>query len=252
MKRIAFVMAILIPGVFTFSQITENDTVEYETGDTRENNEFETIDQEMDDTFNQEMDDSYDQESGEPDQWRGDDEIKTLMGRSSSVGGYGGLSVAYSQIDAKDAFIFGGRGAVIMGHAFALGIGGAGFINDFHYDYLLGKNISLAGGYGGLFFEPIIFPKFPVHISIPVLVGVGGIAYASIETNSWDDEYFVEDSETFLIAEPGVELEMNVARYFRFSLGGYYRYTSEIDLMNTDSDVLNGFSFGVNFKFGKF
>jgi hypothetical protein len=181
-----------------------------------------------------------------------DDEIKTLVGGSNEIGGYGGLSVLYSQIDSKDAIVFGARGGLIMGHMFAMGIGGAGFVNDSHYDLALDRNVSLTGGYGGMFFEPIILPKFPIHMSVPVLVGIGGVAYTSVEMREWDDEYFVEDSETFLLVEPGVELEMNVTHFFRFTMGGYYRYTSEIDLLNTDKDVLNGFSFGVNFKFGRF
>lgn len=181
-----------------------------------------------------------------------DDEIRTLVGGSNDIGGYGGLSVMYSQIDLKDAIVFGARGGLIMGHMFAMGIAGAGFVNDSHYDYALDRNVSLTGGYGGMFFEPIILPKFPIHLSVPVLVGIGGIAYTSVERREWDDEYFVEDSETFLLVEPGVELEMNVTHFFRFTMGGYYRYTSEIDLLNTGKDVLNGFSFGVNFKFGRF
>ncbi|UCH13322.1 MAG: hypothetical protein JSV22_09415 [Bacteroidales bacterium] len=180
------------------------------------------------------------------------DEIITLIGRSDEIGGYGGLSVLYSQIDSKDAFVFGARGGLIMGHMFSLGIGGAGFVNDSHLDNMLGRNVSLAGGYGGMFFEPIILPRFPVHLSIPVLIGIGGVAYASVDIREWEEDYFVEDSETFLVAEPGIEVEMNITRFFRFTMGAYYRYTSEIELMNTEGDVLNGFSFGVNFKFGKF
>lgn len=217
MKRIALVLAILCTGVFTYSQIVEDEITE-QLKEEKKN----------------------------------DNGIKTLLGSSSSIGGYGSISVLYSQIESKDAFVFGARGAVVMGHVFALGIGGAGFINDFTYDPLEDENVSLAGGYGGMFFEPIIFPKFPVHISVPVLVGVGGVAYTSMQPEAWDNEYNVEDSETFLVIEPGLEMEMNITRYFRFSLGGYYRYTSGIDLMETESDVLNGFSFGVNFKFGKF
>jgi hypothetical protein len=183
---------------------------------------------------------------------RKDDEIRTLIEKSDDIGGYGGLSVLYSQIDAKDAFVFGARGGLIMGHIFALGIAGTGFINDSHLDNALDRNVSLAGGYGGMFFEPIIFPKFPIHISVPVLIGIGGVAYTSIEIGEWENDYFVEDSESFLVAEPGIEMEMNITKFFRFSMGAYYRYTSEIELLNTDKDVLNGFSFGVNFKFGKF
>ena len=212
MKRIVLVISILFISIYAFSQIVEDEYTKR----------------------------------------RKDDEIKTLIGRSNEIGGYGGLSVLYSQIDKKDAFVFGARGGLIMGHAFALGIGGTGFVNDSHLDNMLGRNVSLAGGYGGMFFEPIIFPKFPVHISVPVLVGIGGVAYTSVEVREWNNDYFVEDSETFLVLEPGLEMEMNLTQFFRFSMGTYYRYTSEIELMNTDKDVLNGFSFGVNFKFGKF
>jgi hypothetical protein len=212
MKKAVFILSLLFAGIYSFSQITEDESAEK----------------------------------------RKDDEMRTLIGRSEDIGGYGGISVLYSQIDAKDGFVFGARGGVIMGHVFALGIGGTGFINDSHLDNILERNVSLAGGYGGMFFEPIIFPKFPVHISVPVLIGIGGVAYTSIEIGQWENDYFVEDSETFLVAEPGIEMEMNLTQFFRFSMGAYYRYTSEIELMNTDKDVLNGFSFGVNFKFGRF
>ena len=212
MKRIVFILSLLTVSIYSFSQVLED----------------------------------------EPARKRKDDEIRTLIEKSDDIGGYGGLSVLYSQIDVKDAFVFGARGGLIMGHVFALGIAGTGFINDSHMDNTLDRNVSLAGGYGGMFFEPIIFPKFPVHISVPILVGIGGVAYTSVEVREWENDYFVEDSETFLVLEPGLEMEMNLTQFFRFSMGAYYRYTSEIELLNTDKDVLNGFSFGVNFKFGKF
>jgi hypothetical protein len=212
MKRIVFILSLLTVSIYSFSQVLEDES-------TRK---------------------------------RKDDEIRTLIEKSDDIGGYGGLSVLYSQIDAKDAFVFGARGGLIMGHIFTLGIAGTGFINDSHLDNTLDRNVSLAGGYGGMFFEPIIFPKAPVHISVPVLIGIGGVAYTSVEVREWENDYFVEDSETFLVVEPGIEMEMNLTRFFRFSMGAYYRYTSEIELLNTDKDVLNGFSFGVNFKFGKF
>lgn len=181
-----------------------------------------------------------------------DSEMMTLLGSNNSLGGYGGLSMAYTQIDGKDAFSFGARGAAIMGHSFALGFGGSGFVTDLFYDSELNSDVNIAGGYGGLFFEPIIFPRFPVHLSIPVLVGVGGVAYSSVNRR-WEEDLFVEDSEVFFVVEPGAEIELNVTRFFRFSFGAYYRYTSNIQLQySSKKDILNGFSFGVNFKFGKF
>ncbi len=178
-------------------------------------------------------------------------EMSTLIGSSSSIGGYGAISMLYTQIDNKDAFVFGARGGAVLGHVFTFGFAGAGFINDFHYDPLVDDNVGLAGGYGGLFFEPIILPRYPVHISVPVLIGVGGIGYTTYNDH-FHDNIYVDESDAFLVIEPGIELEFNVARFFRFSLGGYYRYTSDINLINTPKNVLTGFSGGVNFKFGVF
>ena len=186
-----------------------------------------------------------------------DKEIVTILGNKKvSHGGYGAVSVNYGLIDDKDAIIIGGRGSWVIGHWFALGVGGNGFFNDYTTETILSTNrdVNLSGGYGGLVFEPIIFPKFPVHISTPVLVGAGGIAYA---TSDWDYQYedwdyFVEDVDAFFVVEPGVELELNMLRYFRLAFGGYYRFTTPVDLVNTPDDPLSGFSGGITLKFGKF
>lgn len=180
-----------------------------------------------------------------------DSEIKTLLGPDRSNGGYGGFYVNYSEIDNKDAIVIGGRGSWIIGHSFALGIGGAGFINDFHYenDY----KVNLTGGYGGLVMEPILLPKFPVHLAVPVLVGMGGIAYSTHSPDLMD--YYIEDSEAYLVIEPGIELEFNLTRFFRLGFGIYYRYTSDIlfdESFEVMEDVLHGLSGGIIFKFGKF
>ena len=187
------------------------------------------------------------------------DEFKTLFGdRNVSHGGYGAFTINYSQIDGKDAMVMGARGAWVIGHSFALGFAGNGFINDYSVnpDLAGGRNVNLAGGYGGLLMEPIIFAKFPVHVSIPILVGAGGIAYTST-FNPYPYDYedfdlFVEDATGYSLVEPGIELEINVVRFFRLAIGGYYRFTSNISLYDTSPDVLNGWSAGVTLKFGKF
>jgi len=188
-----------------------------------------------------------------------DDEIKTIFGRTRTNGGYGAFSITYSEIDRKNAIQFGGRGAWIIDHSLAIGFGGTGFLNDYQYDAILDENVNLAGGYGGLYIEPILAPRFPFHISFPIFLGVGAIAYTSdsYNDNHWDN--YIEDTDVYLIAEPGVELEFNILKYFRIALGAYYRYTSDVHLeyINTgqpfvDKDVLHGLSMGITFKFGKF
>ena len=188
-----------------------------------------------------------------------DHEIKTLMGQGNAVGVYGGMSMEYSQIDDRDAFVFGARGGMLLGHVVGIGIAGSGFFNESRYDPALGRDLNLAGGYGGFFFEPILMPMMPVHVSFPVIVGAGGIAVLSKtqENKFWEENLHAEASDAFVIIQPGIEVELNVTRFFRFSVGGYYRYTSDVEIDNSvdyqlPTDVLRGFSAGVAFKFGKF
>ena len=185
---------------------------------------------------------------------RDDYSMKTLFNKERSNGVYGAFSFNYSQIDHKDAFIMGGRGAWVIDHSLAIGLGGYGFVNGIDTDYIFGNNqeYDLAGGYGGLFIEPIILPRLPVHISVPILLGVGGVAFID-SYRDWDEWYFDHNrSDAFLVLEPAVELEFNMSRYFRLAASLGYRFTSEVKLENVSPHVLEGPTVGLVFKFGKF
>jgi hypothetical protein len=183
-------------------------------------------------------------------------EIRTLMGGNhGSNGGYGSFGAGYSIIDGKDAVTLSGRGAWIMGHSLAIGFAGTGFVNAFSPDIQPDRVVNITGGYGGLLIEPILLPRFPIHLSFPVIAGLGGIAYTSSlqPANSWDIyDTWVEDTQTYLIAEPGVELELNVLKFFRMAFGLSYRFTSDINWDYSSPDVLEGWNAGMSFKFGKF
>jgi len=184
-------------------------------------------------------------------------EIRTFLGQNNAVGGYGALTMQYSQINNRDAFVFGARGGILMGHTVAMGLSINGFFNDKYYNQITGNNTHLAGGYGGFFFEPILFPKYPVHVSFPVLIGGGGVGVINNDESSWDNHFNSEASDAFMVIEPGIEVEMNITRFFRFCIGVHYRYTTDVqidnpDYDNIDPDILRGFMGGVTFKFGRF
>lgn len=184
------------------------------------------------------------------------DEVQTIFSKRRSNGGYGSFSVGYSEIGGRDGLVTGGRGAFIFNHALAIGIGGYGFVNNLdHQNYSTEFEYSLAGGYGGLLIEPIIAGKSPVHVSFPIIIGMGGISL--FENNGWEywDDHHKKntlDNDVFFVVEPAAELEFNMARFFRLAVYASYRYTSDIELYQTDKDALNGFNFGMTFKFGKF
>ncbi|MBE0674595.1 MAG: hypothetical protein IH591_08040 [Bacteroidales bacterium] len=184
-----------------------------------------------------------------------DKNIKTLMGRNRQGGGYLGMTMGYSVIDNKHAVLFGGRLSWIANQSLGIGIGGTGFINEYHYEPALDREVFLAGGYGGIYLEPILLPRSPVHLSFPVLFGAGGISYIS------DDESFngnlIEESEPFLIIEPSAEIELNMSRFFRLAFGASYRFPTGFRLGTGGSEFvsassLKGWSYLMTFKIGKF
>ncbi len=193
-------------------------------------------------------------------------EIRTIFNNNAvkSNGGYGGLMINYANIADRDAILMGAKGGWIINHSFTLGMGGYGFITEPQHDNRLGKDYEFAGGYGGLLLEPIVGAKHPIHLSFPILIGAGGIAYTTSyldnEYTNYNDTY--EDSDAFFVIEPGVEIEFNVVKFMRFALACSYRYTSDIKLEYTSldydridkagKDMLHGWNVGIVFKFGKF
>lgn len=184
------------------------------------------------------------------------DGIQTLTGPGRSVGFYFGFHSEYSQINGYDAFGAGATLAMVANHGLAFGFTGKGFFSEpYETIQAVHTSYSYSGGYGGFLIEPILFPKFPVHVSFPILLGAGGIARSILINYEYPYEYtefYIEDAEAFLIAEPGVEIELNVTRWMRLGLGASYRFTTAIEPTTYDNNPLNGFTGGFSMKFGKF
>jgi len=182
-------------------------------------------------------------------------EIKTLLGRGKPGGGYCSFTTGYSVIDERHAVLFGGRFSWIASHTVGIGVGATGFINEFHYEPSLNRDVFLTGGYGGIYIEPIILPRSPVHLSFPVLFGAGGISFISEDADF--NNNFIEDSKAFLLIEPSAELELNLTKFFRIAFGASYRFPTQFDVglpgtYTIDVESLKTVSYMVTLKFGKF
>ena len=198
-----------------------------------------------------------------------DQSIRTLFGNDNgktSHGGWGGFTVGYTRIADQDALLTGGRGGWLINHRFTIGGGGYGFVSSFNHDGNIQPTLadySLGGGYGGLLLEPIIAPFEPVHISVPILIG-GGSAFV-MDDMYYHGSYHGYDygwDGGFFILETGIDIELNIAKFFRLALNAGYRYTSDLSLdyytsdgnyvFTVPSNALRGFNFGMTMKFGKF
>jgi hypothetical protein len=189
-----------------------------------------------------------------------DDEMQTLFGDGEvSFGGYGGPKVAYSSFDGRNIWLVGGRGGVIINHSLVLGGGGYGIVNSPVYENFTYKDktyseVYLQGGYGGFIIEGIIWPKKLVHVSVPVLIGAGGIMFTDQrypdEHSNFENHVIVHNA--FFVVEPGVEVELNVVRFMRLTAGVSYRYAPKLELPNIASGSFNALTASISLKFGKF
>ncbi|HSG67419.1 MAG TPA: hypothetical protein VK994_01835 [Bacteroidales bacterium] len=190
------------------------------------------------------------------------EKMSTLFGnRDGHIdhGGWAGLNFGYTQIKGNDTYLMGARGGWMIDHHFTIGLAGMGFISD--RDYLSGlpkvEEVNLAGGYGGLFLEATIAPFSPVHVTIPVIIGAGGVAYTRSYwyENSWDNHNYSNytlDSDAYFVFEPGLEIELNLIKFMRFAVGGSYRFTSDISMIESSPKMLHGFNGHFALKFGWF
>ena len=188
-------------------------------------------------------------------------EYKTIFTKKNDKkidnGGYGSFGIGYTQIDGKNAMQLSFKGAWVIDHHIALGLAGYSFFNNLDKKSASTNEYFLAGGYGGFYFEPIVAPKSSVHVSFPILIGGGGVSTIPDDYNDWDYGTYKYDYDIFFVFEPGVEIEFNVVKFFRLSVGASYRLTNGVILKypygnDVDVNALNGFNFYVNFKFGKF
>jgi hypothetical protein len=183
-------------------------------------------------------------------------DIKTLFGKDRSHGKYGSLSLGYSGIDNRQTLVFGQKVTWLPAHMIGIGMGINEFISEYRYDPVSGHDKYLLGGYGGMYVEPILLPRMPIHASFPILMGIGGMSLMYSD-NDFLDSNMLDEFQTFLILEPGAEIELNITRSLRLAAGITYRFTTPFELKSpesftTDVESLRSLTFKLAFKFGRF
>ena len=184
--------------------------------------------------------------------------LNTIFKPGTHMGGYIGGSMKYGIIENYDLFVMEGKFAWIGDRNFGLGMSASGFFSDSYKPKNLDYETSLSGGYFGMFVEPIFGGGRPVHFSTPIFWGMGGVNYDQSYTYQYDQwgNYIYNDyssqGDTYFILKPGVELDVNVFKFLRFSFGTYYNFTTALDMDYFDKYGLNGWEAGFSLKLGRF
>ena len=188
-------------------------------------------------------------------------EPRTILGNNpKAFGGYLSFHLGNAMLKNQDALMGQIRLAARIDHSFSIGVSGtlfSDYMNGLNFDRLenFPDGYYVEGCYVGFFIEPVFAPHFPVHLSFPIMVGLGGVVFTE---EYWDDEWeyqsgrYSSEASPFVVFEPGVDLEINLIRFIRLTLGASYRFTNAIQMDAGREHLLNGFTFNGGIKMGVF
>jgi hypothetical protein len=190
---------------------------------------------------------------------------QTLLSSSGeySNGGFGAPVLKYTTLNDQGSLIVGGRGGWIINHSLIIGGGFYGLASQVSVDVTDGDIIlkdadKLHLMYGGFEVEYIFSPLSMLHVSVYTLLGMGNVSYRYINQENFDnnlDTYHMDGSfegDQFFIAEPAINVELNVTTFFHLALGASYRFTSGAEYQTITDSNISGFNGMLTFKFGKF
>jgi hypothetical protein len=178
--------------------------------------------------------------------------IKTLTSIKQPVPLYAGVSLKATEYAGNPIMMVGGRAGAVVKDNLLVGINGDILLPTLDLTGIVENQlVTVYGLSGGIQVEPIINPEDKFHISFPVTVGGGWIAYFTQLDESGTVKDAVESDLQWII-EPGVSLETNLALNIRLGLSYSYRYAHKVNLPQGEPYYFNGHNLSLVAKIGKF
>ena len=182
-------------------------------------------------------------------------EANTLFNSGESIGGFIGFRTKVGDVNDESGLFVGGEIAAVFSHRMNIGFAGYGLVTEIDADTRGqdGELFQLNMGYGGLFLEPVIGSNKIVHLTLPIIIGAGGVGLTHerfISTNH--NHEFIEDTDAFFIIEPGLNMQINLLKYVRLDVGLTYRHIDGTNIEEVTDDELGGLTVGMGLRFGWF
>jgi len=180
---------------------------------------------------------------------------------------FGSISLNYTTIADRNAFLMGSDGMYILREQWALGFSAKVFLNQSAPNLKLGSQyfssfytVGIYAGVKGAYYIPI---QTNISLGLPLMLGFGGVAYTGDYYYSNYYQNSIEAQDGYAIAEPGMEVVFRFNESFQFALLVDYRLTTPVKLKTPDPDknrqmvlakpqAVNGLAIGLALKFGTF
>jgi hypothetical protein len=183
---------------------------------------------------------------------RAQEEVKTLLGDGvKKIGFYINPTFQTGKIGGQIALIPGARAGIVINHNFYAGLTYNQIINEYTPVNETDIDKYLDMRWGGLLLEYSLKPENMIHVNIPLTIGLG-----EVELDWKDGSEQMSDTpygdRAFFTAAPGIQLEMNVSKYIKLSIGAEYRFVNKVTFRNLTEKELRGFTAMFGIKAGIF
>jgi len=176
-------------------------------------------------------------------------------------GGYAALSNKFTTINGEYANMPEIYGGWFVNSKFLLGVSVAATTNHIPVPYAFSEspNRKMTYQYGqfGLMTEYVFASNKRVHLVANMTTGTGfTMQYDRKDWDNFDDWDDWDDDDHnpnfFFVIEPGVQLEVNLFKWMRFSPGVSYRKTFGAKKDGLSDSDLSNVSYNLTLKFGRF
>lgn len=191
------------------------------------------------------------------------EEIKTIFsGGKIRSGGYGAIGNQFTSIGGEFANLTQFYGGWYINRKFLIGAGGSASTNyipvPLEHSASPGDRMSYLYGQVGLVNEFVLGSNKAVHLVFHLFNGAGytlqynrTLEYDQSQYQDYNHDY-PKDMNWFFVAEPGVQVEINLLKWMRLSPGVSYRYAQGSNGRGLSDNDISGANLNMTLKFGKF
>lgn len=185
--------------------------------------------------------------------------------KPQTIGLYVAPEFSYGQLRG-DMTTFGGMsGMFVVNKKWAIGATAQMSTNDAFVPKAVSP-LAVKAGWGGAKIEYTPKPNALVHVSFPLVIGGGEASADSVSTrsdngNGHDKDVYGttesaknQNSNGFVVVQPGIHFEANLLRYAKIYVGADYRLSFLTSNQTTllPANTLQGFSISAGLKMGLF
>jgi hypothetical protein len=180
--------------------------------------------------------------------------------RPNYIGLFIAPEVQYGQLNTKFTLLGGGSVMLLLNKKWGLGVSAYHSLDE-SFSTMNVTPLYLTASYMGARVEYTLNPNAAVHLTFPLMIGIGRASTDSLSDelmfgdNDNDDHHgfdrFGNHDHAFIV-KPGIQVEANIIRYLKIFAGANYRVSFIENNATFPKNTFSGLSLNLGFKLGLF